>query len=103
MGESAADGVWPVRLKNDVNVPALLPKKLLLLRHACKQSARRYKPSHTHAACMLLFWHHVALRGHHCSLLRRQSEVQSTSNVLLPVKAMLYLQSWLHAFNVPHS
>ena len=37
MGESAADGVCPERLKKDVNVPALLPKKLLLLRHACQQ------------------------------------------------------------------
>lgn len=37
MGESAADGVCPERLKNEVNVPALLPKKLLLLRPPCKQ------------------------------------------------------------------
>ena len=36
MGESAADGVCPERLKNDVKVPALLPKKLLLLRPPCR-------------------------------------------------------------------
>jgi len=59
MGDGAAPGACPLpaRLKNDVNVPALLPKKLLVLRararaHRCVIVAWQPPPPQT-AVCGL--------------------------------------------------